>query len=449
MFEQEKQRPSPIVVRERLLQMLNTMLLQIKTLRMQTETATIQAGLGEIEQMTQQALRIVRQATVELALPELEQVSLVEALSNLIEETAEAHSLSSRISVTGDQSKEFSPLAGRLLYLVALEAVYLALTHTDIHRLRLILTFRLDDVLLSIEDDGLDARAPEEAPALPLMSMEAGEPRAGESPVLVDLRERLERVQGSLEILHLPERGVRVSAAVPYGAWVPESEPTADTAKMIRVLLVDASSVISAGLRHLLEPYPEIRIVGQASDSVQAVSETLELGPQVVLLDAFLPDESSIEAVRQIKLLNLDTRILLLATEGREEQLYEVLRAGADGCLLKDSTSEELAQGIRSVARGEVTIQPRLAGRLLSRVSEQGRTVAHGQKLTARELEVLQLLALGLRNKEIANRLYVSERTVNFHLANIYQKLGVSGRTEALSRAIALGLLRTGQNGAK
>jgi DNA-binding NarL/FixJ family response regulator len=157
-------------------------------------------------------------------------------------------------------------------------------------------------------------------------------------------------------------------------------------------------------------------------------------------MDALLPNGQSLEALRQIKQLNLDTKVLLLSAQDREEYLYETLRAGADGYVLKDIAPDELVQAIRGVARGEVLIQPQLAGRLLSRFGKQGRGARY-DALTTRELEVLRLLARGLRNKEIAARLYVSERTVNFHLANIYQKLNVSGRTEALSKALEQGLI--------
>ena len=170
------------------------------------------------------------------------------------------------------------------------------------------------------------------------------------------------------------------------------------------------------------------------------MSETLELGPQVVLLDAQLPNGQSLEALRQIKQLQLDTHVLLLSAQEREEYLYETLRAGADGYVLKDIAPDELAQALRSVAHGETLVQSQLAGRLLSRIGKQGRDTAFAA-LTVREVEVLHLLARGLRNKEIADRLYISERTVNFHLANIYQKLNVSGRTEALSRALKEGLI--------
>ena len=213
----------------------------------------------------------------------------------------------------------------------------------------------------------------------------------------------------------------------------------ASAGEVVRVLVVDGQSVTRAGLHRLLESYAGLQVVGQAADGVQAVSETLELGPQVVLMDAQLPNGQSLEALRQIKQLNLDTRVLLLSTLDREEYLYETLRAGADGYVLKDIAPDELAQAVRAVARGEILIQPQLAGRLLSRVGKR----APNDALTTRELEVLRLLARGMRNKEIASRLFVSERTVNFHLANIYQKLNVSGRTEALSRALEQGLIAT------
>jgi DNA-binding NarL/FixJ family response regulator len=217
----------------------------------------------------------------------------------------------------------------------------------------------------------------------------------------------------------------------------PDQHISVQATTEITILLVDKQAVTRAGLHRLLESYDGLRIVGEAADGVQAVSETLELGPQIVIMDTQLAE--SMEAVRQIKQLNLNTRVLLLSTQEREDNLYEALRAGADGYVLKDIAPNELVEAVRAVARGEVLVQPQLASRLLTRVSRQEN--ASHETLTARELEVLRLLTRGLRNKEIAARLFVSERTVNFHLANIYQKLNVSGRTEALSRALEAGLV--------
>ncbi|RAQ96428.1 hypothetical protein A4R35_12850 [Thermogemmatispora tikiterensis] len=195
-----------------------------------------------------------------------------------------------------------------------------------------------------------------------------------------------------------------------------------------------------AGLRRLLESYPDLQVIGEAASGIQASGEALELGPQVVLLDLPLPDEQGVETLRQMKQLSPDTHILVLSASSRPEHLSAALRAGADGYLLREVAPDELVQAIRAVARGETVVQPQLAARLLTRLS-QGEVSPTSSSLTARERQVLLLLARGLRNKEIARRLQVSERTVNFHLANIYQKLQVSGRTEALSRAIEEGLL--------
>jgi len=270
----------------------------------------------------------------------------------------------------------------------------------------------------------------------------------------IDLRHRIVHLGGALEIGPLGEQGTRVLARLPYNEPTSDVPDTAvrgakpsvsievDEGALIRILIVDGQAVTRAGLRRLLDSYAGLRVVGEAADGVQAVSETLELGPQVVLLDSQLPNGQSLNALRQIKQLNLDTKVLLLSAQDREEYLYETLRAGADGYVLKDIAPDELAQALRVVAGGEVLVQPQLAARLLSRVGKQGGRAPY-ETLTARELDVLRQLVRGMRNKEIAARLFVSERTVNFHLANIYQKLNVSGRTEALSKAIEQGLVTT------
>jgi DNA-binding NarL/FixJ family response regulator len=453
---------------EHLLQTLSTMQLQIHALQVQVGNTSpdlhaVNSGLTTLEQMTQSMLSVVRSLTDEQALPELEGRTLADALSQLIEEAAEQLDLSSRIAFSGideqNRSDEHVLLhaAERVLYLFTREALYHIEQHQGTRKLRLSLNYGPDEVYLSLEDDGLPAtissakNAPQSA-APPFATDDPTTTRTDSynTAVMADLRYRIEQLGGSLDMLQIEERGMRFAARVPYISHIshiphihastePPTPPPPASPERIHVLIVDAQSVIRAGLHHLLEATPDIQVVGEATDGVQTVSETLELGPQVVLLDARLPNGQSLEALRQIKQLNLNTRVLLLTTQDREETLYETLRAGADGYIFKESTAEELALAIRIVARGDVHIQPQIAGKLLSRI---GRPQAGSEVLTARELEVLQLLARGLRNKEIAARLYVSERTVNFHLANIYQKLNVSGRTEALSKAITQGLVR-------
>ncbi|GCF06698.1 helix-turn-helix transcriptional regulator [Dictyobacter arantiisoli] len=448
---------------KQLLQTLNALLIELRELQVvvepdefdhQPDMDAVRAGLVDMDVLANEALTLVRSSFEMATLPELSGLQLSEALSQLIETSAEQLGLASRITVTGGDEQQsvahmLEPAAERILYLVAREALYQIERHRAAHRLRFSFHYRADDVQMTLEDDGLlplrtdpDARGNEPQAALALNSEEIADD-ALLTPILSDLRLRLEQLGGTLEVQLLVGQGVRVSASVPYHYQqaLTVASPSFASSEQISILLVDTLAVTRAGLQHLLEPYHDLVVIGEAMDGVQAVSETLELGPQVVLMDAHLPHDQSLEALRQIKQLNLNTRVLLLASEKHEVYLYATLRAGADGYVLKDIGADELARALRAVARGEMLIHPQLAGRLLSQVGRQGRSNGHYSTLTTRELEVLRLLTRGLRNKEIAARLYVSERTVNFHLANIYQKLNVSGRTEALSKAIEQGLV--------
>lgn len=485
---------------ERLVQMLSALLIQVNALQTlmsddsntsptpsAPDSVTMHDGLVTVEQLARDVLYAVHSLRDDEQPAELEGSTLAEALSRMVEETAETQGLSSRVSFSGvdDQGRpkehELSRTAERLLLLIAREALYEVQHHTGARKLRLALSYGQDDVQMNIENDGIytgtqfvasvpplyetvGTRAASEN-TIPLDTTQPEQLTMSALSIINDLRSRLELLGGTLEIQAERERGTRILARVPYVPHVHEhtpptsggqfSVPTLSTPSAaarlpvqptpvslevpVRVLVVDGQAVTRAGLRRLLESYTGIEVIGEAADGVQAVSETLELGPQVVLMDSHLPNGQSMEALRQIKQLNLETKVLLLSAQDREEYLYETLRAGADGYVLKDIAPDELAASVRAVARGEVQIQPQLAGRLLSRFGKRGN--APYESLTARELDVLRLLARGMRNKEIAARLYVSERTVNFHLANIYQKLNVSGRTEALSRALEQGLI--------
>jgi len=470
--------------------MLSALMVQVNALQSlvrdedtTTVLETLREGLATLEQLTREILHEARSFDEDVPLAELIGVTLTEALSHAVEETAESLGLSSRITFSGEEYALPGYVEG-LLYRIVQEALYQVQQHTGTRRLRLVFTYGRDEVQMSIEDDGTPADEGEDA-SVPPFAFNA--PVATDA-VLSDLRHRIEHLGGSLEIMASTEEGSRVRVRVPYvhhadtepenvvgprfiegpplaGARSPEvrsagaspvsvspagtgstrlnAEPPQQAAlpDRVRVLVVEAQAVTRAGLRRLLESYPDLQVVGEAADGVQAVSETLELGPQVVLMDMQLPAGQSLEALRQIKQLNLDTQVLMLSALDREDYLYETLRAGAGGYVLKDIAPDELAQAVRTVARGEVLVQPQLARRLLLQFGRQSRGGHPYEALTAREQEVLRLLARGLRNKEMAARLHVSERTINFHLANIYQKLNVSGRTEALSKALEQGLI--------
>jgi DNA-binding NarL/FixJ family response regulator len=427
------------------------------------DMVAIRNGLTNLEQLTREMLYEIQAVNDDLPVVELNGVTLAEALSQAVEATAEASGLSSRVIFSGEERSLTSDIE-RLLYRIAQEALEEVQRHTNARKLRFVLNYGRDALLMSIEDDGVPAEQSDssllinsQAAALPftLPHSDARFTRSGN--LYTHLRKRIEHLGGLLEIAASVEQGTQVQARIPYThhshteSIIPPVETVERAQKQqapgvtgnaaTRVLVVDAQAVTRAGLRRLLEGSQDITVVGEATDGVQAVSETMELGPQVVIMDALLPNGQSLEALRQIKQLNPDTHVLLLSSLDREDYLYETLRAGADGYVLKDIAANELAQAVRTVARGEVLVQPQIAGRLISRFGKQAQGNLAHEALTAREQEVLKLLARGLRNKEIAARLFVSERTVNFHLANIYQKLNVSGRTEALSKALEKGLI--------
>ena len=452
--------------RTQLIRELSAMLAQLSVLQSiarpqesealsQADLATLREGLTTLEQMAREMLYEARAAEDAHSFTILPDVPLAEALARAVDETAEALQLSSRVVFSGEERSLSGEIEG-LLYQIALAALAQVRQHNGARKLRFTLQYESDQLVMSIEDDGVPAAraipglfAGDERslPVPPFTVKEDAHNPNSDDALLARLRNRVEMLGGSLEVITSIEQGTQVRACLPYLRQAQVREELAmdalksSPANPLRVLVVDSLAVTRAGLRRLLESYSDLLVIGEAADSVQAVSETAELGPQVVIMDAQLPGGQSLEALRQIKLLNPDTRVLLLTTLEREEYLYETLRAGADGYALKDILPDELAQAVRSVARGEVLVQPQIASRLISRFGKQERAINALESLTARELEVLRLLARGMRNKEIAARLYVSERTVNFHLANIYQKLHVSGRTEALSKAHEQGLL--------
>jgi len=422
----------------------------------------VRQGLRTLEEMASELLYQLDAVGDEVPLAAVPGVSLSEALTQLVEATADelGLSLSSRVVVSGRGGRQLADYPARLLYRIAQEALARVPEHAGAHRLRFNLDYRRGEIVMGLEDDGvpgdenpLFSAEPDADATLPFLAANSTEAdTALSSQVMRRLRAMVERIGGMLEINRSVEQGVQLHVHVPFN--LPDMSPTPDSAQTsgsadvstkINLLIVDGQAVSRAGLRHLLESYPDLKVVGEASDHVQAVSETAELGPQVVLIDAQLPEEQSLETLRQLRQLNPEIRVLLLANQENETLLYEALRAGANGYILKNIAPDELAQAVRTVARGEVLVQQQLAARLLARLGGQERAAGGRglqEHLTAREYEVLQLLARGLRNKEIAERLFVSERTVNFHLANIYAKLHVSGRTEALSKALEQGLIK-------
>jgi DNA-binding NarL/FixJ family response regulator len=215
-----------------------------------------------------------------------------------------------------------------------------------------------------------------------------------------------------------------------------------ETREPIRIVLVDQHAVFRQGLRRLLEDEPDIEVVGEAGNGLEAVAVTRALAPDMVLTDVVMPRLSGLEATKQIKQSNPATAVLVLSAYDDDRYVLGVLEAGAAGYLLKAATAQEVIHAIRAVHAGEAVLHPAVAGRLLSRAARPPtRVTASGgnEFLTEREIEVLRCAAKGLSNKEIASQLVLSVPTVKAHLVNIFNKMGVGSRTEAVMQALNQG----------
>ena len=214
----------------------------------------------------------------------------------------------------------------------------------------------------------------------------------------------------------------------------------------IRVLIADDQALLRTGLRKILESEPEVEVVGEAADGVEAVEAGLRLRPDVVLMDVRMPRLDGLAAAR--RLVGDATRVLMLTTFDLDEYVYEALRAGASGFLLKDAPAEQLVTAIRVVARGDALLAPSITRRLIADFARRPLSRARPERLqvlSPRELEVLRLVARGLSNAEIAGELYVSDATVKTHVSRILQKLDLRDRVQAVVLAYESGLLQPGQ----
>jgi DNA-binding NarL/FixJ family response regulator len=209
---------------------------------------------------------------------------------------------------------------------------------------------------------------------------------------------------------------------------------------MIRALVVDDHPVVRAGLVALLDAAPDIDVVGTASSGESAVELAAELLPDVVLMDLRMSGIDGDEATAQIVAARQETRVIILTTYENDDAILRAISAGASGYLLKAAPEEELLAGVRAVAAGEVALAPSVSRLLVQRAAAP--TAPAGPELSRRELEVLRLVADGLGNRVVGERLFIGEATVKTHLLHVFAKLGVDDRTRAVTRAMELGILR-------
>ncbi|MER5961000.1 response regulator transcription factor [Streptomyces sp. NPDC002057] len=219
---------------------------------------------------------------------------------------------------------------------------------------------------------------------------------------------------------------------------------------MIRVLIVDDQIMVREGFSVLLGAMPDIEVVGEAVNGREAIAQVAALHPDVVLMDIRMPELNGIEATREIVAADADAKVLVLTTFDLDEYVYQALRAGASGFLLKDASARQLADGVRVVAAGEALLAPTVTKRLINEFakapgsSPRPPAMARIGELTERETEVLVLIAQGLSNSEIAEHLVVAESTIKTHVSRILVKLGLRDRTQAAVFAYEAGLVRVG-----
>jgi DNA-binding NarL/FixJ family response regulator len=227
---------------------------------------------------------------------------------------------------------------------------------------------------------------------------------------------------------------------------VSDTPVSATDLEVIRVLIADDQALFRRGLYVVLGTEDHIEVVAEAENGAEAIAKAEDLVPDVVLMDVRMPRVNGIEAARQIRDLCPSTKILMLTVSDEEDDLYEAIKAGANGYLLKEISVEEVAEAIRAVVQGQSLISPSMASKLLNEFNSLAKKAEERQQypapaLTSRELEVLKLVAKGMSNREIAEELFISENTVKNHVRNILEKLHLHSRMEAVIYAVRERLL--------
>ena len=208
----------------------------------------------------------------------------------------------------------------------------------------------------------------------------------------------------------------------------------------IRLLVVDDQTVVREGLAAILANYPEVEVVGQAADGIQALEIIKQAKPNVVLLDLVMPGLDGLATIPKIREIAPNARILVVTSFAESDRVYQAIKAGALGYILKDATREQLVQAIRDVAQGRASLQPSIAVKLIQEINHPSELQYTADPLTRRELETIRLIARGLSNQEIASELVVNERTIAKYVSSILDKLHLANRTQAALYALREGI---------
>jgi DNA-binding NarL/FixJ family response regulator/signal transduction histidine kinase len=383
-----------------------------------------------LQDIARQSLREVRRSIWNLQPGALAGRTLPEALNRELKEL-ERVGIETALELRGRATELPAPVETAVLR-ICQESLANVRKHAQASHVIVTLEYQPDDILLHVDDDGIGIDLSRIGPARP----ESG---AG----LNSMRERARLAGGELTIEVRPGGGTSVTCILPRSGPehappqpIPSSRRAAGKVR-ITVGVIDDHAIVRQGLRRLIEESGDIGVLCEAADGEEALRLVRQTTPDIVLLDMQLPKLSGIHVLEQLPSVAPKTRVIVLTTWAQDEMVFQAIRHGAKGYLLKEATGDELIQAIRTVAAGGTLLTAVAAERLAKRVHRR-------DMLTAREREVLELLAEGLRNKEIAVRLGTSEKTVQFHIANIFAKFGVQSRTEAVRAALDRGLLLAG-----
>jgi DNA-binding NarL/FixJ family response regulator/signal transduction histidine kinase len=441
-------------------QSLAALLLQIETTESHLEAGDHAAAsemLVAARGQAQRALQETRRAVQGLAPAVLELQSLAEAIAQEMDNLEEQTGIQTQF-LTNGEVQSLMPDQSTALLRIAQEAINNARKHSGARRVRVGLQYGPEEVTLLVEDDGagFDAHAPR-TPG----------PEGGYGLFGMDERARL--IGGTLEIDSTPGWGTRIRMMLPYRPAAPAAPialptdelhpapppalvrptpaldsprtPAESSADALRVLVVDDHQMARQGIRAMLERTGEVVVVGEAENGAEALLQAQLLAPDVVLMDLQMPEVDGLEGLRRIRANLPELPIVILTTFQTDETLTEALQAGARGFLLKDAEPSDLLAAVRAAHRGESLLNPAAIARLAALASGQTTRPPDSQELNEREMEVLEMLARGARNKEIAAALFIAPKTVEYHLSNLFSKLNVSNRTEAARVAIERGLV--------
>ena len=419
--------------------------MQVEWCRTSSDQPEVVERLAEVKELARSTVDRIRQAIFELnGGDELNPGGLVPALRRLAEQHR-GQGLAVGVRVAGKRPG-LPGSAERVLYMVAKEALFNTVIHAEATRASVHLVLASDEVRLRVADDGWG-----KAEDLRRCLLEAQRSCAdGYHRGLANLDERVRQVGGRLTITDAPRRGVRLQVAIPVGLRrrhmsTPKPVKAAvltDTGEPVRLVIVDDHAIIRQGLRTMLERDGDMLVVGEAGAPQEARAAVREQRPDVVLLDLKLgeDEDAGLSVCRQLKADDPGVRCLVLTTFLNERLVVEAIRSGAKGYVLKDVDAQGLVRSILAVHAGESAFDSHAAAVVVKSMSgEQASDSA--VSFTARESEVVRLLANGLSNRQIGQALFISETTVKFHVHNVMGKLGVKRRAEVVYRSGQLGLL--------